>query len=224
MKILIAGDFCPYGRVKDALNNHSFNALFSDVKEVINKSSDYSIVNLECPILKTPSKSISKVGPALYTTPDAIDALKYMGFNCVTMANNHIYDYGETGLKDSISVCQNNGIDVVGVGDNSLDAQRVLYKKINDANIAVINCCEHEFSIAGAEHSGANAFDLVNLFYNIKEARTKADYIIVIYHGGNEGWNLPTPSMKKHFRGIIDFGADAVICHHQHCMGGGRNI
>ena len=75
MKILIAGDFCPYGRVKDALNNHSFNALFSDVKEVIYKSSDYSIVNLECPILKTPSKSISKVGPALYTTPDAIDAL-----------------------------------------------------------------------------------------------------------------------------------------------------
>ena len=220
MRVIVAGDYSPHGCVKTALRTQSYERMFKDVRNYIGNNCDYAIVNLECPIIKHERKSIKKVGPALYSEPEAINALKYMKFSGVTMANNHILDYGEEGLFDTISVCQEQGLDYVGVGNNTVDAQRILYKIIGNESIGIINCCEHEFSVASSDKAGANAFDILNLYYNIQEARKKTDYIIVIYHGGHEGWELPSPRMKKNFHAIIDFGADAVICHHQHCIGG----
>lgn len=220
MRVIVAGDYSPYGSVKTALRDHSYERMFEDVRDYIADNCDYAIVNLECPIIKHARRSINKVGPALCSGPEAVVALKYMKFSGVTMANNHILDYGEEGLSDTISICNEHGLDYVGVGRNAFDAQRVLYKRIGDETIGIINCCEHEFSVAGPDIAGANAFDIINLYHNIQEARKRTDYILVIYHGGHEGWNLPSPSMKKNFHAIIDFGADAVVCHHQHCMGG----
>ena len=86
--------------------------------------------------------------------------------------------------------------------------------------VAVINCCEHEYSIASDYRPGANPLDPVRLSYAIKEAKTKADYVIVIVHGGIEGYQLPTPRMQEWYRFFIDCGADVVVNHHQHCYSG----
>lgn len=62
--------------------------------------------------------------------------------------------------------------------------------------------------------------DLINLYEDIKEAKKKATFVIIIVHGGVEHYQLPTPRMKKWYHHIIDLGADAVINHHQHCFSG----
>lgn len=85
---------------------------------------------------------------------------------------------------------------------------------------AVINSCEHEYSIASDYRPGANPLDPVRQSYAIKEAKTNADYVIVIVHGGIEGYPLPTPRMQEWYRFFIDCGADAVVNHHQHCFSG----
>lgn len=78
------------------------------------------------------------------------------------------------------------GIDTVGAGKNLKEASKVFYKQIGDQLLAVINCCEHEFSIATEHEAGANPLNLIQQYYQIKEAREKADNVLVIVHGGHE--------------------------------------
>ena len=92
--------------------------------------------------------------------------------------------------------------------------------ELNGKRIAIINACEHEFSIANDEHGGSNPLDLINMQEDIKRAREGADYVILILHGGVEEYHYPTPRMKRWYRHFVDIGADAVINHHQHCING----
>lgn len=86
--------------------------------------------------------------------------------------------------------------------------------------IAFINCCEHEFSIATEHSAGANPLNPIQQYYAIVEAKNKADYVIIVVHGGHEYFQLPSPRMQEIYRFFVDIGADAVINHHQHCYSG----
>lgn len=220
MKIIIAGDFAPRARLAKQIEEKKFSEVFPDQLTNIIKKADFSFVNFESPIVEDGVKSISKCGPNLRCTSEAAEAVKYAGFTGVTMANNHILDYGIEGLNKTIACCKSIGLDIVGVGDNLLEAGNILYLNKDDKTLAIINCCEHEFSIATNESPGANPLNPIHQFYSIKEARTKADYVIVIIHGGHEFCPLPSPRMQETYRFFVDAGADAVVNHHQHCYSG----
>ena len=96
----------------------------------------------------------------------------------------------------------------------------MLYKQIGKETLAIVNCCEHESSIASDEHGGSNPLNPIAQYYAIQEAKKKADYVLVIMHGGVEHYQLPTPRMRETYRFFIDARADAVINHHQHCYSG----
>ena len=85
-------------------------------------------------------------------------------------------------MADTITVCEDVGIATVGAGLNSNDASRVLYQQVKGSTVAIINVAEHEFCIAQKESPGANPLNLVSNYYQIAEAKAKADYIIVIVH------------------------------------------
>ena len=219
MKILIAGDFVPQNRVIPFIENGQYSEIFGEVKPVV-ESADYAIVNLEAPIITDNPTPIKKKGPNLFTSKSVIDAIKFAGFDCVTLANNHFYDQGEQGVRCTIEGCKTRGVDFVGGGYNIKEASKVLYKAINDKILAIINCCEREYSIASEEHGGSCPLDNIDQFYSIQEAKKNADYIVVIVHGGMEGCQLPPMHLVKTCRFFIDVGADIVVCHHQHCYSG----
>lgn len=219
MKILIAGDFCPRDRVAHLFEKGDFASVLSDVKGVISEA-DYSIVNFECSVTKGGEKPIEKLGPNLQCSEKGMEAVKWAGFDCVTLANNHFYDFGDEGVVNTIEVCKKYGIDTVGGGINIAEASKTFYKKIGNETLAVINCCEHEFSIATDKTGGSNPLNPIQQYYAIKEAKTKAKYVLVIVHGGHEHWQLPSPRMVETYRFFIDAGADAVVNHHQHCYSG----
>lgn len=220
MKILIAGDFAPMARLAKKIENKRFPEVFpSEIRDVI-QSADFSFVNFESPIVENGYKPIPKCGPNLKCSEDAAGAVRYAGFTGVTLANNHILDYGADGLRKTVECCRNQGLVVVGVGDNLEDAGKVLYLNKNGETLAVINCCEHEFSIATDTEAGANPLNPVRQFYRIQEAKDHADYVLVIVHGGHEHFQLPSPRMVETYRFFIDSGADAVVNHHQHCYSG----
>lgn len=219
MKIIIAGDFCPQNRVAELIEKEDFQTLFGNTKDILSKA-DYRIVNFECPVINGREKPIVKQGPNLQCSSKGIEAVKWAGFNCVTLANNHFRDYGDEGVKNTIDACKDAGIDSVGGGMNLEEATRILYKQIGDHTLAVINCCEHEFSIATETQGGANPLNPIQQYYAIKEAKEKADYVLVIVHGGHEHWQLPSPRMQEAYRFFVDAGADAVVNHHQHCYSG----
>lgn len=105
-------------------------------------------------------------------------------------------------------------------GKNLSKANQTLFKDINSKIIAIINCCEHEFTIATDTLAGANPLNPIQQYYAIQEAKTKADYVLVIVHGGHEHFQLPSPRMQETYRFFVDAGADAVVNHHQHCYSG----
>lgn len=219
MVVLIAGDFCPQARVIERFEENDFSSVLDEVKEVTAKV-DYSIVNFECPVTKGIEEPIKKQGPNLHCTEKGIEAVKWAGFDCVTLANNHFLDFGDKGVKNTLDVCKKNNLDTVGGGLNLAEASKILYKESQGARLAVINCCEHEFSIATTKTAGSNPLNPIQQYYAIKEAKTKADYVLVIVHGGHEHYQLPSPRMQETYRFFIDAGADAVVNHHQHCYSG----
>lgn len=111
-------------------------------------------MNFESPVVEEGYKPIPKCGPNLRCTPKVAEAVRYAGFTGVTMANNHIIDFGPEGLRKSIKCCKCQGLDVVGVGDNLQNAEKLLYLDKDGKKLAIINYCEHEFSIASDATAG----------------------------------------------------------------------
>lgn len=219
MKIIVVGDFCPGARVAEMFEKGDFESVLGEVKPIVSET-DYSIVNFECPVCYGDEKPIDKCGPNLQCGESGIQAVKWAGFNCVTLANNHFLDFGARGVANTLKACKATGIDTVGGGKNLGEASRTLYKEINGERLAIINCCEHEFSIATDSMAGSNPLNPIQQFYAISEARQKADYVLVIVHGGHEHFQLPSHRMQETYRFFIDAGADAVVNHHQHCYSG----
>lgn len=218
-KIIIAGDFCPRERVQKLIDTEKYNEIFGDIRECTSRV-DYSIVNLEAPIVINQAKPIEKHGPCLKAKPNVTDAIKYAGFNMATLANNHFRDYGDAGVSDTLATCRKADIETVGGGENIKEASKTVYKEIAGETVAFINCCENEFSIATETTGGANPINAIKQFYEIKTAKKNAKWVIVIVHGGHELYPLPSIRMKETYRFFIDAGADAVINHHQHCYTG----
>ncbi len=219
MNIIIAGDFCPQNRVASIIDKKDYSLIFSNIKEIVEKS-DYSLVNFECPVITGDATPISKCGRNLSCSSNGVDAIKWAGFRGVTLANNHFFDYGKEGVEQTISTLNSHNLDYVGGGVNINEASKVLYKKLAGHTLAIINCCEHEFSIATENTPGSNPLNPIQQYYKIQEARKNADYILVIVHGGHEHYQLPSPRMKELYRFFIDAGANAVVNHHQHCYSG----
>lgn len=217
-KILVAGDFCLNARMS-SMTLQEVEYSLQEIKLIL-ESVDYSLVNLECAVSNKKHIPIPKCGPNLLNTSIALDAIKGLGFNAVTLANNHIADYGHDAMIDTLNLIEEKSIDYVGGGKNLLDASKILYKQIAGKNIAFINCCEHEFTIATKTMGGANPLNIPTITRDILTAKKCADYVFVIIHGGPEHYNLPTPRMQDTYRFFVEMGADVVINHHQHCYSG----
>ena len=218
MKINIFGDFVPIEKGVFAVSNGTAidSGIISYIREV-----DYNIVNLECPVFKGDNvKGILKDGPCMKTGVDSVRYLKDCGFDMVTLANNHLKDFGEEGIRDTFNACEEFGIEWVGAGKNLNDARKPKVIEKNGIKIGVVNVCENESSIATDKEPGANPIDEINNYYDICQLKQDVDIIIVIIHGGSEHYHYPTPRMKKRCNFYADLGVSAIVCHHIHCYSG----
>ena len=218
VSIILAGDFCPLDRIAAMMQKNDYT-FFDDIRNCV-AAADYSIVNLECPIVEDLQKPITKCGPSLKCSPNVINAIKYAGFKGVTLANNHLNDYGESGIMTTLQCIDKEGLDRVGGGKTLKNSQKPLCLKVQEKTISIINVCESEFSIATKYSAGASPIDLIDCSRAIIDCKRETDYVIVVVHGGHEMHQLPSPMMQKSYRWFIDLGADTVINHHQHCYSG----
>lgn len=215
--ISFTGDFCPINRVDQLIKQDNFSG-FSEIAN-LTRNQDLVVANLECPLTDS-NKKIIKVGPNLKSSPAAISLINYLNINIIALANNHILDYGDSGIRDTIRALDNNEIQHLGAGNTLEDAKKPLVLEVKGKKIGFLNVCETEFSIAGATFSGANPNDLVDVAEEIYKQKKQVDILILIYHGGLEYYNLPTPSMQKTLRFYVRAGADLIVCHHSHTIGG----
>lgn len=218
ISIFISGDFAPRMRVNEVIAKEEYKLLYNDILPII-EASDIAITNLESPLVED-GKPIAKTGPNLKAPLKSIEAIKFAGFDMVTLANNHMMDYGKEGLFSTIKTCEDNQIKHIGAGANYDEAQRIQYIELKGQKLAFLNCCENEWSTTHGNYPGCNPLNEVGLFYQIQEAKENSDHVILIIHGGHETYEYPSPRMKKLYRWFVDLGMDAVIGHHTHCFSG----
>lgn len=217
INIVIGGDLCPSGEVEKLFKAGHSEKIFNDLLPIF-KSADFSIVNLECPLIKTPSP-ISKDGAVLGATGQCINGLKEAQIHAVNLANNHILDHNEQGIQSTIKALSKNQISYFGAGKNIFDAQKPFIQTIKNKRFGFIGIAEHEFSIAGKKQYGANPLDIIENFRTIRQLKQNVDHVIVLFHGGKEHYPYPTPNQQKACRFFIEEGVDAVICQHSHIIG-----
>ena len=218
MTINIFGDFVPTGRgVATVFDKTAIDkSIISYIREA-----DYNIVNLECPVvISETASSIVKPGPSLKTGEFCLKYLKDSGFNMVTLANNHLKDYGSEGIRDTFNSCKKYDLSWVGAGFNLDEARKPKVIEENGLKIGIINICENESSIATDNEPGSCPIDEINNYYDICRLKHEVNRIIVIIHGGSENYRYPTPQMRKRCHFYADLGASAIVCHHIHCYSG----
>ena len=218
IKITITGDLCPINKTETLVKNKQYRDIFHDVQPIL-QNSDLSVTNLECPLTQH-ENPISKTGPALKAKPETIEVLKIGNFKLATLANNHIMDLGQKGLFDTMQILTENKISYVGAGKSLTESRKPFVTNIQNKSIAILNFAENEFSTTHGDCPGTNPLSLIQNFNDIKKAKSANDIVILIYHGGNEEYNLPSPRIKETFRFFVDAGADAVISHHTHRYSG----
>jgi len=216
MKILLAGDFCPTESSYPFFENQDIDTLFGDAISLFD-GNDVNFVNLEC-ALTNHDKGITKYGPCLKGTPIAAEVMKKVGINLAGLSNNHIFDYGIQGYNDTVAALNKVGIRYTGFGDNYDDARKNCIVEKNGEKVCFICVCEHEYSYALSDRMGSRVYDCYDTIADIRTARQECDSVIVIYHGGKENCQYPSPRMRKLAHAVIDAGADLFLAQHCHCI------
>jgi len=183
---------------------------------------DLSMVNLENP-LTTRGHPVQKE----YTfraRPDYAKILKNAGIDIVTLANNHIYDFGPVGLGDTVDKLLAENIYFVGAGRNIYEARHpvIFYiKGLRIACFAYYGTHKHSDSHPALEDSSGTALRQLPLIKeDIEKYRPQVDYIIINFHWGTEKAQYPGQDQIDFAHSVIDYGADVIVGHHPHVLQG----
>ncbi|MBQ8630048.1 MAG: CapA family protein [Oscillospiraceae bacterium] len=218
VNILMGADIVPTPSNEELFTKGDAFALLGDKLNGILKEADFIALNLEVP-LTNKETPIVKCGPCLRAAEDSIKGLHEINPHFYTLANNHIMDQGPAGLENTITLLKKHNIAFAGVGNTVEEAARPYVTEIKGVKIGIYCCAEHEFSIVTAKCPGANPYDPLESFDAVRSLSDECDIVIVLYHGGKEMYQYPSPMLQKVFRKFADVGANVVIAQHTHCIG-----
>ncbi|WP_249029780.1 CapA family protein [Tannockella kyphosi] len=148
-----------------------------------------------------------------------------MNVGLVTLANNHIYDYGGEVFSQTLEIYDDLGIETIGAGENIEEASQAAYYIVDGYKFAFVNANRSEKTILtpGATEDSAGVVRCYDPEYFISMIETeeeKADYVIAIVHWGTEYSEEIEDVMLETSHLYIDAGADAIVGHHAHVLQG----
>lgn len=216
--LLIAGDIMPAPHNMQLFESGNIDELFGEDLIELFKGVDFSIANLEgC--LTTTNEVQPKSGPVIKATPASITSISNLGLSAVALANNHITDANQKGLRDTIEVIKSADIDYIGVGTLDKMKSHIVVQMKNGKTICIYNVSETFFNEPESDNWGANIYDEYLVCKEIEALKRKHDYVIVIFHAGSEYFRYPTPDVKRKCHRMVDSGADLITTQHTHCIG-----
>lgn len=219
MRILITGDIIPTKCNEWLFEKADATSLLGETLVELFENADFKIGNLEGNLTES-SRSIIKSGPAIKASVKSVNGYKAVGFDALSLANNHILDYGTDGFIDTIEALKGAGIAFFGGGINTHEAKKpYIFSDKVGTKVAVYACAEHEFTAATDNSPGANIYDECNVMEDISRLKKTVDYLIVLYHGAKEYYRYPVPYVQSRCRKMVEKGANLVLCQHSHCIG-----
>ena len=221
MNIFFCGDIMPGGVLP--YQNHFVDSKLLDYMAGF----DFRIGTLEAAIgTDLPYDPVKMNGRAniIYARNEDFFRVKKMGFDVVSLANNHVWDLGEDGLKNTIRILIENNIKYCGAGMDIEEASRPAVIEKDGVRIAILAYCMYGnaylgyVELAGKAKSGINPLDIEKVVADIKAAKKLYDKVIVMPHWGREYHYDPLPECVAMAKQMIEAGADAVMGSHTHQM------
>ena len=216
MRINFFGDFVAHS--VEGVN------IADELKKIISQG-DINILNFEAVSInrnKSEYKKILKSGPNIYQCENSPKWIKDNGFTAVSLSNNHIYDYGERALEDTIKAF--SSVKTFGAGTWN-EAYTPLILTTNNKRIAFFALTHNEFgtltdSTDKRINKGAAWINHTCIDKLIIETKEKVDYVFIFAHAGVEHLQQPLPEWRERYRALIDLGCDGVIASHPHIIQG----
>jgi hypothetical protein len=199
---------------------HPSSEPFRQIAHIL-RSHDLVIGNLESPLVTGGTQLPEKC--CLRGSPEWAGILKDSGFDVLSLANNHIMDYGPSGMYQTLGALDKAGICHVGAGRTIQEANAPLLLERAGEKIAILarsSVIVRSPCYASERQPGAAFLDEEELITNLRECKGVADIVILLIHWGVEEYELPTPEQRNWAKKFAKAGADLVLGHHPHVLQG----
>lgn len=198
---------------------HTDNLLIDDGIKAFLSGNDYNVINFESPV--TPCRITKKRRLAHRSGPETLDFVKDNIPNPVlSFANNHMMDFGPIGVVDTIDACKERNIPYLGIGLDVKEAGR--YVMLGDEIKVGVLAIEYKKHLIASENAGGPLHESSTgmIKHKLEKLKKRADYIVVVYHGGEEFLHTPMPYTRRQLKKYLSWGADVVVAHHPHVVQG----
>ena len=213
--LVACGDIGLYGKLEEKLLLEGPSVILGDTIDVF-KNADFVFGNLEGPVSDSGQRhNLPPPYPALRMNPKSISFLKEGGFDIVSLANNHMLDYGGEALLDTLERLDDAGILHFGAGKNEDEACAPIIANIKGIRIGFVGFHEGG-AVAESDRPGACLFNKKNAISAIRKLRKRVDIVVVSFHFGFDYFTCPSPYHIRLCRRFIDEGADLILGHHPH--------
>ncbi len=189
------------------------------------ESADLASVNLEIVLSQDDPEQAAPKSVIFYAPPELAEALAQVGFNHVSLGNNHSYDYLQEGLDTTIEAVEAAGLEWSGAGANEEEALRASRLNVGGQNLSLLGYVGwrgrvEPNQIAESDKGGAAYGSDANIEASVAREATLGREVIVQYHGSREYSDNPTEVSERRMRLAVDNGAVLVASHHPHVAHG----
>jgi poly-gamma-glutamate capsule biosynthesis protein CapA/YwtB (metallophosphatase superfamily) len=213
ISVAIASDWAPI-RTLELVVRSDPESVYGDLLPVL-RAADLRIVNCECALTRA-RRPVWKSGAVFKGLPAHVAGLTSVPFEVACLANNHVFDYGLGGFKETLDVLRRNGIRTVGAGLGFDEAVAPLTIEVKGAKITIVNFSEGEDLTASRGGPGVCGWEIDRLCGLVRRCKKRGDFVIAVGHAGLEYIPFPPPYVVEAFRALSDAGADCVVGHHPH--------
>ena len=181
------------------------------------KAADARLFSLETPLADA---SNCEACACAFCAPAACaSGIAALSPTAVSLCTEHIACCGADGIHETRAALKAKQVAFFGAGEDIDAADQPFFFVRHGVRVGVYAVCDQESASATEHRAGANPLDLVNLSDRIREIKTNCDRLIVLYHGGKEGYAYPTPMEQKVCRKIAECGASLVLSQGSHTVG-----
>lgn len=218
IRLIAAGDVMLSRSVeRKMIEKKNFKYPFIKTAE-LTSGADITFGNLETPIIS--GRLINASELIFRTDPKSLAGLRYAGFDVLSLANNHIMNFGSKGLEETVKNLDQSGILHIGAGmgsDNISRSASLEVKGVKFAFLAYTYNIDLKKTSKGEEY-GVSNMDRKRMRQEVMKAREESDVVVVSMHAGTEYKTRSGIFQQDFAHSAIDAGADLVIGHHPHVV------
>lgn len=221
--LLFAGDLFLTDLLQSKYNQQGISAAASDSLLSVLREADIFMLNEEFPF-GTTGEPMEEKEYTFRVDPSYSTVLSELGVDIVTLANNHMLDFGRGPLTETLNTLDQAGIAHVGAGENIDEAKALKTFEMGGRTIGFLGASrvipEHSWNASSGSSGLFTTYDAAALVEQIQKAEESCDFTVVYVHWGIEKNTQPEEYQKTLARQYIDAGADAVIGAHPHVLQG----